>query len=328
MKKLILILALSNAWILSAQRLGNFEPGNQPAAPDYALPQNWAAFPFVEDPTDQVPRNETPINDSLKQVDVFYIYPTVYLKGKTWNADVNNKGLNSRIDHYPVKYQAGVFNQVARVYAPRYRQAILPSFWDTTGNGEKALDFAYQDVKRAFEHYLRNHNHGRPIIIASHSQGTHHARRLLKDFFDIPQMKPKLVCAYIIGFGIKRKNYVTLTPCQNADEFNCYITWASFKEGYEPDAKSPLFGDVCINPVSWKTDTLVQEENGGILLNIHKKKPFKTRVRIKNNYLWVKTNTNFFSGVKNLHILDYNLFWHEIRRNVAQRVAAYLGQNQ
>jgi Protein of unknown function (DUF3089) len=121
----LLLTVLSVQLQLQSQRLGEFKAEDQPEAPDYSMEKNWAAFPFKEDVTDKVPKYETPIDDSLKQVDVFYVYPTVYLSGDTWNADLSNKALNSRIDKYPVKYHGSVFNQVARVYAPRYRQAIL-----------------------------------------------------------------------------------------------------------------------------------------------------------------------------------------------------------
>jgi hypothetical protein len=83
----------------------------------------------------------------------------------------------------PVQFQASPFNQVARVYAPSYRQGIIKCFYDTTGTGEEALNFAYADVKRAFEYYMAHYNNGRPVIIASHSQGTRHARQLLERLF-------------------------------------------------------------------------------------------------------------------------------------------------
>ncbi len=41
-----------------------------------------------------------------------------------------------------------------------------------------AFDLAYEDLKTAFENYLKHYNKGRPIIIASHSQGSLHALRL------------------------------------------------------------------------------------------------------------------------------------------------------
>ena len=39
-------------------------------------------------------------------------------------------------------------------------------------------------MKQAFQYFLENFSKGRPFIIASHSQGTHHAIRLLKEEID------------------------------------------------------------------------------------------------------------------------------------------------
>ena len=36
---------------------------------------------------------------------------------------------------------------------------------------EKSRKLAYSDVRAAFQYYLKHYNNGRPIIIASHSQG-------------------------------------------------------------------------------------------------------------------------------------------------------------
>ena len=183
---LIVLFLLTSCY---SHKLQAFKAEDQPVAPDYSNEKNWSALPFRFDAGDFTLKNETWINDSLKDVDVFYIYPTLYKSGKTWCADLSNKKLNKDLDKLPVKFHTAIFNRVGRVYAPRYRQAILESFFDTTGNGKKALDFAYADVKRAFEYYMKNYNHGRPIILVSHSQGTTHARRLLKEEFDTPEMK-------------------------------------------------------------------------------------------------------------------------------------------
>ncbi|MDB5229076.1 MAG: hypothetical protein JWN78_3269, partial [Bacteroidota bacterium] len=176
---LIILFLLTSCY---THKLQDFKVEDQPSAPEYSDGKNWSALPFRFDAGDFTLKDETWISDSLKNVDVFYIYPTLYKKGKTWCADVTNKKLNKDLDKLPVKFHTAIFNRVGRVYAPRYRQAIIKSFFDTTGNGKKALDLAYEDVKRAFEYYMKNYNHGRPIIIVSHSQGTTHARRLLKDY--------------------------------------------------------------------------------------------------------------------------------------------------
>jgi len=60
---------------------------------------------------------------------------------------------------------------------------------------QKNLELAYQDVKTAFEYYLKNWNQDRPIIIASHSQGSVHAQRLLKEFFEDKPLAKQLVAA-------------------------------------------------------------------------------------------------------------------------------------
>ena len=325
MKKGIFITLISVQLACFSQSLPTkFVATDQPSAPDYSLEKNWSALPFHPDKADAIPKAEKWVSDSLKDVDVFYIYPTLYSKGKTWCADVNDKKLNKRLDKLPVQFQASPFNQVARVYAPRYRQGIIKCFYDNTGTGEEALNFAYGDVKRAFEYYMEHYNHGRPVIIASHSQGTRHARQLLKDYFDTPEMKKKLVCAYIIGYRIFPEWYSVLTPCKEATETNCYITWASFKRGYVPEQGSLLVGKTCVNPISWTIDTIPASTSGGMLLSVKAKKRFKSTAEIHNDYLWVKTNTPFVQTWKVLHLMDYNLYWMDIRKNVALRVAEYM----
>lgn len=320
----VALFALLGFSVLSAQELpAKFNAADQPPAPDYSQEKYWLALPFSKDNADFTPKRESKIDDKDKNVDVFYIYPTLYMKGSTWNASLEDKKLNKGLRKKVLKYHASVFNSVGRVYVPQYRQAIIKSFRDTTAEGEKALAFAYEDVKKAFEYYLKNKNQGRPIIIASHSQGTHHARRLLKEYFETPEMKSKLVCAYTIGFGMYPEQYQVLTPCESPTETNCYVTWASFMDGYNP-GKTALIGNVCVNPISWKRDTLEAKGLGSVIYNINKKKRFETSAHIKGNMLWVKTKTPFVRKMKNMHVVDYNLFWFDIRRNVELRVKAYL----
>lgn len=316
---------------LIAAQPATFIAADQPPAPDYSLEKNWAALPFRQDSADDIPSFEHWISDSLKNADVFFIYPTIYLTGKTWNEDVNDKALNKRVDSKTIKYQASVFNASCRVYAPRYRQAALKSFYGKSGQaratGDEALDFAYQDVKRAFEYYLQHYNNGRPIILASHSQGSLHARKLLHDFFDNnPELRHRLVCAYVVGFGITDTMFQNLKPCGNSGETGCYVTWASFKYGYEP-VNSPLYGNICVNPVTWNSDTVYVDASksiGSLLLSFNKEYPHACATQIHHHHLWVQTSLPFLRRMRNLHIADYNLFWFDIRKNVADRVQSFM----
>ncbi len=316
--------------IALAQRLKPFDTETHYPAPDYSLQQNWSALPFRTDVADKIPKSETWISDSLKTVDVFYIHPTMYGKGKKWNADVANKKLNRKVDNRPVRYQATVFNEDCRVYAPRYRQAIVDVFYNETADGEKALDLAYEDVKAAFEYYLKNYNNGRPIIIASHSQGTCHSRRLLKDYFDGKELSKQLVAAYAIGYTIKESMYSNLKMCDNATQTGCYVSWMSFKMGYEPTGNFSKLSEG-VNPLTWtKEMSLAGKEKGlgAMGVNFNRKFTNRTAAQLHDNgrggtILWVKTKVPLLRLLKNMHIIDYNLFWYDIRQNVKDRIANF-----
>lgn len=312
--------------ITYAQLPQKFSPNGQSVAPDYSKESDWLALPFRNDAADVVPKYTSWVSDSLKDVDVFYIYPTIYAKGKTWCADIQDEKLNKKIANLPVKYQASLFNPYARIYIPRYRQGIIDCFFDTSKAGQDALDFAYQDVKKAFEYYMQNYNQGRPIIIVSHSQGTRHARLLLKEYFDTPDMKKQLVCAYVVGFGIYPNSYQVLTPCNEPNETNCYVTWASFQNKYDANHDTLLWAKSCVNPISWKPDNMAASARTSILLNINKKKPFYTSVVKHENYLWVKTKMPFMPFFKVMHLLDFNLYWSSIQQNAKDRIDAYFKQ--
>ena len=308
--------------------LPSFDSIPAPPVPDYHLAQNWAALPFHKDEADGVPAGIEKVPDSLKQVDVFYIHPTTYNTGTTWNADVSDAAINRTVDTKPVKYQASAWNGTCRVYAPRYRQAILQSFFVTDKpDGAKALDLAYTDVKKAFQYYLDHYNQGRPIVIASHSQGSYHARRLIQEFFDKGPLRGKLVCAYIIGFPVFEKEYQTVKKCNDETETGCIVSWASYKEGFEPKVMDKFYKDaICVNPITWKCDTtcsVMDKHKGMVLFNFNKLIPNKATAEVHKNILWVNVDYPIARKYNNLHIADINLFWADIREDVKRRVGYY-----
>ena len=188
---------------------GTYTPIKEITTVDYEKLENWAAHPQKEDPSDLIPADIEGQHQTPMPVDIFFIHPTIYIgkRGeKNWNAAIKDEKLNNRVDESTIHYQASIFNQTGRIFAPRYRQAHLHSFYTKdTSSAKKALDFAYLDVKQAFNHYWNNHNQGRPLIIASHSQGAYHASRLLKEYFDGTTDQNKLIAAYLVGFPINKK---------------------------------------------------------------------------------------------------------------------------
>lgn len=306
-------------------QLPAFDSQAPSAAPDYARPDMWAALPFRKDAADEIPRHETWVDDSLKEVDVFYIHPTIYAKGETWNADLADQKLNDKVDRLPVRFQASPFNRTGRVYAPRYRQAILQVFHQPSADGDKALDLAYGDVKKAFEYYLEHDNKGRPFIIASHSQGSLHARRLLSEFIDGKPLAKQFVAGYIVGFSVNESRYKAITLCRDSTQTGCYVSWLSYRWGYRP--KGNFYKDaMVVNPLTWTTTTAKihrKQGVGGILLNPRREFKHANTVQVEGEYIWVKTRIPFFPFLKTMHVIDYNLFWYDIRQNVQERFDAY-----
>ena len=321
-----------------------FEKYAAPAPPDYTKESNWACLPTIKDSADAVPYYSTLKDEQAKaQVDVFYIYPTTYFSSSSWNAALDDDVLNKRTDKYPIREQASAFNGSCKVYAPRYRQATLYSFFDKKDNGHKALDLAYEDVKAAFSYYLKHYNNGRPFIIASHSQGTWHAIRLFKDFFEKdPKLSKQLIAAYLIGGPVAKNAFTVISACDSAAQTNCYVAWHTMAWGkyfskptsaYQHIAGYDSFQSyACINPLSWKHDTLTANAvlNQGAVPS--------TFDRIDAHYsdakcapggeLWTrKPKRSGYPVIKNYHVLDYGLFYMNIRENVKLRVDTYLRQH-
>jgi hypothetical protein len=331
----IIALLIGYCTMLEAQAKGKNEPTyfsieKIPAAPDYGNTDHWSALPFRKDAADAVAKGVLLTDDAHKEVDVFYVYPTLYTKGSNWNADVFNDRLNKRIDNKPVHFQASVFNETCRVYAPRYRQSHVKVFFeDSTVDGQMALDLAYEDVKTAFEYYLKHYNNGRPMIIAGHSQGSWHTRKLLAEYFDTTALQQQLVAAYIIGYNIREDDYVNLSLCQSSDETGCFVSWMSYREGHIPQWDIAK-GTQSVNPLSWTTDLdLVPALSnlGTVVLNLNKNKAGKTSARLveweQGTILYVKTKRPLLRLLRNLHVADYNLFYTNIRENVQERIRAY-----
>ena len=155
-----------------------------------------------------------------KTADVFYLHPTTLVgireEGNN-NAKIDDPYINHKTEYSPIIYQASAFNESARVFAPRYRQAHIGMYSEKDSASKyEAFNLAYEDVKNAFLYYLKNENKGRPIIIASHSQGTTHAIRLLKEFFDGKELSNQLVCAYLIGMAVKKESYEKIPICTDS----------------------------------------------------------------------------------------------------------------
>jgi len=311
----------------------NFDKISKVDVTNYENFKNWAAHPWKKDNSDSIPKNLIEIETKDSIADVFFIHPTTFTQKdfKEWNADINDEELNINTDNTTILYQASVFNKSCRVFAPRYRQAHINAFYINQDSAKQYFDIAYNDIKNAFQYYLEHYNNGRPIIIASHSQGTKHAGRLLKEFFENKPLFKQLICAYIIGMPIPENYFTSIPPCGEANQTGCFVGWRTYKEGYTPDnIKNEKFKCIVVNPLSWKLNedyVSIKMNRGGVLKNFNKIVPKVVDAKISNNILWsCKPNVfgKLFFTAKNFHIGDINLFYMNIRENVDVRIKSYM----
>ena len=295
--------------------------------PDYNHLAFWAAHPAKNDPADSIPNSITQTAPDTS-ADVFFIHPTTFTSSSDtgWNASLSNDTLNRKTDNSTILYQASAFNAYP-VFAPRYRQAHLRAYYSNdTSRARQAFDLAYQDIKAAFERFLLLSN--KPIVLASHSQGSTHAIRLLNEYFQEGPLRDRLVVAYVIGMNIT--SIGTLTSCIDSISTGCVCGWRTFREGYLPSYISKETGPVIItNPVTWKTNEQPASRmlnKGALIRDFDKIYKYAADAKIEGRVLWV-SQLRFPGSIlirqKNLHIGDINLFYMNIRENVKTRVNAF-----
>ncbi|MFK7796104.1 MAG: DUF3089 domain-containing protein [Aureispira sp.] len=311
-----------------------FAAAEHPATPDYTQLSNWAAHPAKEDPADHVPKPlRGKLANTTAHVDVFFLHPTIFsgkVEGKyLWNASLDNEELNAEIDKTTIKLQASVFNAAGKIYAPRYRQAHLRSFFAPhIEEGNKALAFAYEDTKKAFLYYLEHENKGRPFILAGHSQGARHLKQLMQELVDGTTLQKQLVAAYIVGWGVEKDAFKAIPLGNSPIQTGCFLTWRTYNEGYTPTwAKK---NQVCVNPLNWTTsDVFVshKENKGAVLYGFNTVRKRILGARVVESILWVD-RPHIFMGFlfkrDDYHAGDYNLFYVNVRENTVLRAQTYL----
>jgi len=244
-----------------------------PAKNDYVDPKSWLCRPGREDAcaidhtttvvaADGTLTRETWKADPDAPIDCFYAYPTVSTDpGK--NSDMTVDPAETNV----IRQQFARFASACRPYAPLYRQVTLAGLRQAmSGGGRAVLDrgLGYDDVRDAWNHYLKNDNKGRGVVLIGHSQGSYILRALLEQEIDGKPVQSQLVSAILTGTTVmvpKGKDvggaFKNIPLCRSASQTGCAIIFATFRSTVPPPANS-LFGIVdqpgmeaaCSNPAN------------------------------------------------------------------------------
>ena len=156
---------------------------------DYTVDDNWMLL--VKEPD--------------KDVDLFYIYPTVYEKeGGPDLSDVDDP-LVRTLAQLVYSKTGSAIGAPTNVYAPYYRQTNLCKAMELSYDEYTEFNMGLQrtDIYAALDEYFEKYNNGRPFILAGHSQGSCLIKIILGEYMQAhPQYLDRMIAAYAVGFAI------------------------------------------------------------------------------------------------------------------------------
>ncbi len=319
----------------SARPTEAFSLDTAPLPPDYALLEHWAAHPQKTDAADRTPCDGKPDQQQTAPADVFFLHPTSYFgyrkKPVLWNADPNDPVINARTDSGAILHQATIFNTAGRVYAPRYRQAHLSSFYTRdTANAAQALALAYRDIEAAFDYYLQHWNQGRPFVLVGHSQGAYLGMHLLRQRIEGTPLHEQIIVAYLVGWPVRADFFEKTPPCTSADQTGCFCSWRTWRRDVRQKLP-PQPRIICTNPLTWTTREGEYADRslnaGAVLRNFCTIYPAVTDAEVWQGYLLASRPQfpgSFLFTRKNYHIGDLNLYYLNVQQNVERRIEAFM----
>jgi hypothetical protein len=189
-----------------------------PPPPDYGKAAAWALAPG------SVKTGDPP-------ADVFFVHPTTFDGGRNWNGPIGERRADRLLVRVMLPNYAGPFAGAGRVFAPRYRQASLFTSLSLFDDAVEARQFAYGDVRAAFQAFLTRVGPDRPFIVAGAEQGGLLAARLVRDEVDPdPHLRRRLAAAYFIETVVPADAYGEGSPtpaCADRVQAGCVVAWIS-----------------------------------------------------------------------------------------------------
>jgi len=279
--------AIAFAMTCGVAALAQTPPSSPPdanAAPiehaDYSRDENWLCLPGRQDactiPMDAAvvaPNGSVTVEkfQAAKNpaIDCFYVYPTVS------NDPFSSSDLVANIEERSViERQFARLSSVCRPFAPMYRQTTLVQLRAGLGGGTPpprrgAQGQGSADVDDAWEHYLKNFNKGRGVVLIGHSQGAGQISRLVRSKIEGTDAMKQVVAVYILGGSVtvpKGKEvggtFKSIPACKSRDQVGCVVTYGSYRATLPPNPTGQAVGagpsasssgnnqGVCVDPAA------------------------------------------------------------------------------
>lgn len=283
-----------------------------PQAPDYSDPTFWY----------------TEKNDKTgKNADVFYIVSTWETDWKTDSgetihyADVYNKKHRDDMTK-EISAIAAYMGKDNNFYSPFYRHITIEG-WATRDENiiNSRFKIAFEDVRNAFETFLKNRPKNRPFVLAGFSQGGKAVVELLKIMpKDVYQ---QMVAAYVLGYKVTPDDTLTSTnikAAQGPDDIGVTICYNSVSDVkyIQPVVAAPCA--FCINPVNWRTDDVPATLHDTITVSVAQKE----KVLVVKGYSGSEYSPIMgFLNVGDFHSAEPWLYKECLEKNIKNRIEIF-----
>ncbi len=260
--------------------------------------------------------------------DIFYI-------PSTWEYDWTTS--NGVLCHYAdvsnVQHRNNMAIEMSKVaeymadnnnfYSPYYRHITLNT-WATLD--EELITRQYEsvsliDVKKAFDHFIKNYNNGRPFILAGFSQGAKSVVELMK--YMPEDIRKHMVAAYVLGYKVT-PNDVAVAPwivaAKGASDIGVTICYNSVSDVkyIKPIVCSPTV--MCINPVNWCTDSTPATLNDNITVTLNTEHNVLVVEGYDGSHL---PNILNILNVGDYHGVEPWLYDQSLRTNIKHRIKVF-----
>jgi hypothetical protein len=207
---------------------------------------------------------ETFAADPKAPIDCFYVYPTVSTDA-TPTSDMSQDPAEKNV----VLQQFARFASKCRAFAPMYRQITLRGLQTALATNADPLTLfskgvQYDDVRDAWQHYLKNDNQGRGVVLIGHSQGAFILQALVANEIDGKPVQKQLVGAYILGATFltpKGKDvggqFKQIPLCKKPGQIGCVVNYSAFRATVPPPGNTlfghsadPAMAGNCTNPAT------------------------------------------------------------------------------
>jgi hypothetical protein len=261
------VLALMVVWLAPV-----VAGAQQPPRNDYSKAEHWLCRPGGQDAC-AVDLTATVIAEDGRltreqfaahanpPIDCFYVYPTVSL-----DPGGNSDMVAGPEERNVIRAQFARFRSQCRPFAPLYRQFTLTALRAGAAGKPVPADrsLGYNDVLDAWNHYLKNDNNGRGVVLIGHSQGSGVLTQLIRNEIEGKPIQSRIVSAMLLGSNVAVPKgqavggtFKHMTLCRAAEQIGCVITYVSFRATLPPPPES-RFGRVqdpsmeagCTNPAA------------------------------------------------------------------------------